>query len=175
MEEKLYSPSAVMEKYAISRNTLRLYEKNGLLPPSRVNESNSYRSYSESDLLRLETILLLKDTGMMLSEISAYLSGEMTAEQLKALLSARIDAAQKALAMLDSSPNVPGSIYTAPKVVVKDQVKPAPIEPSSPPAPKPAPQPPTPKPAPQPVKEDPVEEKPQPEPKRRRSDDFIIL
>jgi len=84
MEEKFYSPSDVMERYALSRNTLRLYAKNGLLPPSRVNESNSYRSYSEADLLRLEKILLLKDAGLSLSEISAWLAGEISPEEQKA-------------------------------------------------------------------------------------------
>ena len=47
--------SAVAQKYNIHPQTLRLYEREGLLKPSRT-EGNT-RLYSEEDLEQLETIL----------------------------------------------------------------------------------------------------------------------
>jgi len=49
--------SAVSQKYDIHPQTLRLYEREGLLTPSRT-EGNT-RLYSEDDLEQLETILSL--------------------------------------------------------------------------------------------------------------------
>ena len=50
-----YMISAVAQKYNIHPQTLRLYEREGLLRPSRT-EGNT-RLYSEEDLEQLETIL----------------------------------------------------------------------------------------------------------------------
>ena len=52
-----YMISTVVHKYGIHPQTLRLYEREGLLKPSRT-EGNT-RLYSEEDLERLETILTL--------------------------------------------------------------------------------------------------------------------
>ena len=52
-----YMISAVAQKYNIHPQTLRLYEREGLLKPSRT-EGNT-RLYSEEDLEQLETILTL--------------------------------------------------------------------------------------------------------------------
>ena len=49
--------SAVAQKYDIHPQTLRLYEREGLLKPSRT-EGNT-RLYSEEDLKQLEVILNL--------------------------------------------------------------------------------------------------------------------
>ena len=48
--------SAVAQRYDIHPQTLRLYEREGLLKPSRT-EGNT-RLYSEDDLEQLETILV---------------------------------------------------------------------------------------------------------------------
>jgi MerR family transcriptional regulator/heat shock protein HspR len=52
-----YMISAVAEKYNIHPQTLRLYEREGLLQPSR-SEGNT-RLYTDGDLERLEVILEL--------------------------------------------------------------------------------------------------------------------
>ena len=55
--------SAVAEMYDIHPQTLRLYEREGLLKPSRT-EGNT-RLYTEEDLQRLEFILsLARDLGV---------------------------------------------------------------------------------------------------------------
>ena len=61
-----YMISAVAEMYGIHPQTLRLYEREGLLKPSRT-EGNT-RLYTEEDLQRLEFILTLaRDLGVNIS------------------------------------------------------------------------------------------------------------
>ena len=70
--------SAVAERYHIHPQTLRLYEREGLLKPSRT-EGNT-RLYSEEDLEQLETILALtRDLGVNLAgvEIIMNMRGKM--------------------------------------------------------------------------------------------------
>jgi MerR family transcriptional regulator, heat shock protein HspR len=64
-----YMISAVAEMYGIHPQTLRLYEREGLLKPSRT-EGNT-RLYTDQDLERLELILsLARDLGVNISGIA---------------------------------------------------------------------------------------------------------
>jgi MerR family transcriptional regulator/heat shock protein HspR len=68
-----YMISAVSQKYDIHPQTLRLYEREGLLKPSRT-EGNT-RLYSEEDLEQLETILTLtRDLGVNLAGVEIILN-----------------------------------------------------------------------------------------------------
>lgn len=79
-----YMISAVAEMYNLHPQTLRLYEREGLLSPSR-SEGNT-RLYTEGDLERLEVILsLTRDLGVNLAGIEIILNmrdkmGEMQAQ-----------------------------------------------------------------------------------------------
>lgn len=65
--------SAVAEQYDIHPQTLRLYEREGLLRPSR-SEGNT-RLYTEEDLERLEIILkLTRDLGVNLAGVEIILN-----------------------------------------------------------------------------------------------------
>ena len=65
--------SAVATQYEIHPQTLRLYEREGLLKPSR-SEGNT-RLYTESDLERLEVILsLTRDLGVNLAGVEIILN-----------------------------------------------------------------------------------------------------
>ena len=67
-----YMISAVAEMYGIHPQTLRLYEREGLLKPSRT-EGNT-RLYTDEDLLRLEFILsLARDLGVNIAGIAIIL------------------------------------------------------------------------------------------------------
>src|SRR5436189_4273800 len=67
-----YMISSVAEMYGIHPQTLRLYEREGLLKPSR-SEGNT-RLYTEEDLQRLEFILnLARDLGVNISGIAIIL------------------------------------------------------------------------------------------------------
>lgn len=68
-----YMISAVAEMYHLHPQTLRLYEREGLLTPSR-SEGNT-RLYTQEDLERLEAILnLTRDLGVNLAGIEVILN-----------------------------------------------------------------------------------------------------
>jgi len=79
-----YMISAVAELYKLHPQTLRLYERVGLLKPSR-SQGNT-RLYTDEDLERLEVILnLTRELGVNLAGIEIILNmrdkmGEMQAE-----------------------------------------------------------------------------------------------
>jgi MerR family transcriptional regulator/heat shock protein HspR len=68
-----YMISAVAEQYQIHPQTLRLYEREGLLKPSR-SEGNT-RLYTDDDLERLDVILkLTRDLGVNLAGVEIILN-----------------------------------------------------------------------------------------------------
>lgn len=68
-----YMISAVAEMFDIHPQTLRAYEREGLLQPSRT-EGNT-RLYSQEDIERIELILrLTKDLGVNLAGVQVILS-----------------------------------------------------------------------------------------------------
>src|SRR5262249_24353049 len=77
-----YMISAVAQKYNIHPQTLRLYEREGLLKPSRT-EGNT-RLYSEEDLEQLETILsLTRDLGVNLAGVEIVLNMPRKMERMQ--------------------------------------------------------------------------------------------
>lgn len=74
--------SAVAEMYEIHPQTLRLYEREGLLKPSRT-EGNT-RLYTDEDLQRLEFILsLARDLGVNISGIAIILQMRARMEEMQ--------------------------------------------------------------------------------------------
>src|SRR3990172_4352983 len=74
--------SAVAERYSLHPQTLRLYEREGLLTPSR-SEGNT-RLYTEEDLERLELILnMTRELGVNLAGIEVILNMREKMEQLQ--------------------------------------------------------------------------------------------
>ncbi len=70
---KTYTISAVAELFDIHPQTLRLYEREGLLKPSR--SIGNTRLYEDSDLERLEVILsLTRDLGVNLAGVEIILN-----------------------------------------------------------------------------------------------------
>lgn len=70
---KTYTISAVAEIYEIHPQTLRLYEREGLLKPSR-SDGNT-RLYTDVDLERLEVILsLTRELGVNLAGVEIILN-----------------------------------------------------------------------------------------------------
>ena len=70
---KTYTISAVAEMYDIHPQTLRLYEREGLLEPSR--SVGNTRLYEDGDLERLEVILsLTRELGVNLAGVEIILN-----------------------------------------------------------------------------------------------------
>src|SRR5438309_5605494 len=77
-----YMISAVAEQYEIHPQTLRLYERLGLLTPSR-SQGNT-RLYTDEDLERLEIILnLTRDLGVNLAGVEVILSMREKMEKMR--------------------------------------------------------------------------------------------
>src|SRR5215831_7313974 len=77
-----YMISAVAETYGIHPQTLRMYEREGLLKPSR-SEGNT-RLYTQEDLERLELILsLTRDLGVNLAGVEVVLNMRRRMEEMQ--------------------------------------------------------------------------------------------
>ena len=74
--------SAVAEQFQIHPQTLRLYEREGLLKPSR-SDGNT-RLYTEDDIVRLEVILkLTRDLGVNLAGVEIILNMREKMEEMQ--------------------------------------------------------------------------------------------
>ena len=72
-EERFYAIGVVAKMFNIHQQTLRLYEREGLLKPARSHGNT--RLYSEKDLERLELILnLSRDMGVNLAGVDIILN-----------------------------------------------------------------------------------------------------
>ena len=80
--KRYYHISSVAKMYDIHPQTLRLYEREGLLKPSR-SEGNT-RMYSAEDLKRLEVILnLIRDLGVNLAGVEVILNMRQKIEEIE--------------------------------------------------------------------------------------------
>ena len=80
--KRYYHISSVAKMYDIHPQTLRLYEREGLLKPSR-SEGNT-RMYSAEDLKRLEVILnLIRELGVNLAGVEVILNMRQKIEEIE--------------------------------------------------------------------------------------------
>ncbi len=82
MKGKTYFISAVASKYNIHPQTLRLYEREGLLVPSR--SKGNTRMFSDEDLKKLEFILnLTREMGVNLAGIEIIMNMKARMEKIQ--------------------------------------------------------------------------------------------
>ncbi|WP_028864280.1 Zn(2+)-responsive transcriptional regulator [Psychromonas aquimarina] len=72
----MYRIGELAQRYEVKTDTLRFYDKHGLLIPSSRSESG-YRIYTEADAERLRFILRAKAIGFSLTDIAELLSIEL--------------------------------------------------------------------------------------------------
>ncbi len=71
--KKKFTISVIAEEYGVHPQTLRLYEREGLITPSRSAKGTRY--YTEEDVERLELILnLTRDLGVNLAGVEIILN-----------------------------------------------------------------------------------------------------
>jgi MerR family transcriptional regulator/heat shock protein HspR len=93
-QNKYYHISSVARLYNVHPQTLRLYEREGLLKPSR-SEGNT-RLYSEEDLKQLEVILnLTRDLGVNLAGIEVILNMRKKIERIETEVNEFLDYIRK--------------------------------------------------------------------------------
>src|SRR5205085_6628059 len=92
-----YMISVVAETYDIHPQTLRLYERQGLLKPSR-SDGNT-RLYTKEDLERLELILnLTRDLGVNLAGVEVVLNMRRRMEEMQRELHEFVEYIEKEIA-----------------------------------------------------------------------------
>lgn len=102
----------VSERYGLSADTLRYYERVGLIPPVTRNDGG-IRDYNELDLRRVEFIKCMRSAGLPVEVLTGYMAlvhqGDETIEARKGILMeqrdvlvAKINEMQKTLDLLNS-------------------------------------------------------------------------
>ncbi len=87
---------------SVSRDTLRLYEKHGLISPGQRSDAG-YRLYSETDVHRISFIIGAKEVGFTLNQIHQLLKLEVTKDEkscydIKQFVDAKISMVNQRLA-----------------------------------------------------------------------------
>ena len=122
----------VSEQFGLSSDTLRYYERVGLIPPVNRNGSG-IRDYNELDLRRVEFIKCRRSAGLPIEVLIEYVAlvqrGDKTIEarreiliEQRELLVARIKEMRKTLDILDHK------IEVYEKAVLKNEKEMIPIE-----------------------------------------------
>jgi MerR family transcriptional regulator/heat shock protein HspR len=102
-----YMISSVAESYQVHPQTLRLYERLGLLKPSR-SDGNT-RLYTDEDLQRLEVILTLtRELGVNLAGVEVILNMREKMEKMQQQAEEMIAFVQEQV-----SPSLAGSLRSA--------------------------------------------------------------
>lgn len=96
---------ALSKRVGLSRDTLRFYEKSGLIESQRAE--NGYRHYTEQMVFRLELIQLAKSLGFQLNEIAELigilsLQQQLSVEQLQESLQGKLKEIDDKLQQLQS-------------------------------------------------------------------------
>ncbi len=81
----------------VSGRLLRYYDEIGLLSPEHTDPLTGYRYYSANQLPRLNRILVLKELGLSLEQISELMAQVLSTEAFRGMLALRKAQIQKAL------------------------------------------------------------------------------
>lgn len=96
----------VSSKTGLSRDTIRFYEKKGLIEiGGKERRDNGYKEYSNDTLMRLKSIKLMKGFGFTLNEISDLLDlmvvNEATCTNVESLAREKIEIIKKKISELE--------------------------------------------------------------------------
>jgi MerR family transcriptional regulator, aldehyde-responsive regulator len=89
IEKTTYTIKEFAETVNLTPFTLRYYEKEGLMPPSKRLD-NSHRVYGDSDVRWVTLISCLRSTGMSISDLKHYIDlvirGDQTVQERKQII-----------------------------------------------------------------------------------------
>jgi len=112
--KKLFTIGVVAKMYDIHPQTLRLYEREGLLKPTRTDGNT--RLYSEKDLERLEFILFLtRELGVNLAGVDIILNMKQQMEELQKQVDQLFEFIQKELSKMYEGEELRKAIVSVPK------------------------------------------------------------
>jgi MerR family transcriptional regulator, aldehyde-responsive regulator len=122
----------VSEQYGLSVDTLRYYERVGLIPPVNRNDGG-IRDYNELDLRRVDFIKCMRSAGLPIEVLIEYVAlvqkGDQTTDARKEilkeqrkLLATRINEMQKTLDILDHKIEVyENAVLKKEKRIIQDE------------------------------------------------------
>ncbi len=99
-----YSPAEAAERTGFSIDTLRYYEREGILP-TVGRTSGGRRAYTTDDLARLDFLRCLRETGMPIAKLRRYaelIADPTTMRERVALLEEHFAATEQAIVELKS-------------------------------------------------------------------------
>jgi DNA-binding transcriptional MerR regulator len=93
------------EKTEVSRDTIRLYEKMGILcNVTRPHEYNNYKEYGPENIYRIKMVKQMKSLGLTLNEcreiIDALVLNKMKAEDRKAFIKSKVEQVKQKITSL---------------------------------------------------------------------------
>lgn len=95
----------VNEKYNISQDTLRYYEKEGLINP--VPRVSGIRNYGKAEIDNIEFIICMRNAGLSVNVLKEYINlirqGDKTAEKRRELLIEQREIVKKRLEDLNKA------------------------------------------------------------------------
>lgn len=105
------TPAEMAERTGVSIDTLRYYEREGLLN-GVARAASGHRRYDEEDVLWVQVLRCLRDTGMSIDQLRRYCDlgerGDQTADERRAILldhraevERQIEQRREALALID--------------------------------------------------------------------------
>jgi MerR family transcriptional regulator, heat shock protein HspR len=98
-----YTISVVADQFGIHPQTLRLYEREGLLKPSRTDGNT--RLYTDADIEQLEVILsLTRDLGVNLAGVEIILNMRTKMEEMQRQMQDFVSYVTEAMGKLPSEP-----------------------------------------------------------------------
>lgn len=77
-----FSIGEISKRFSLSTQTLRLYDKLGLLNPAYINKATGYRYYSIDQFVKLECIKRCKMMGLSLDEIKELIGNDSSIEAM---------------------------------------------------------------------------------------------
>lgn len=96
----------VSQKYNISQDTLRYYERVGLIP-TVARTSGGIRNYTENDLGWVENVICMRNAGVpieaLIEYVKLYQEGDETFEARRQLLQEQLDALKEQHAQIEAT------------------------------------------------------------------------
>jgi len=95
-KDELLKISELADFFGTTPKALRLYEKKGIIIPSKVDPQTGYRYYSADQVKKLNVLVELQELGFSLNEIKKIMKGGLKSQGfLDALYSKKVEWEQK--------------------------------------------------------------------------------
>ena len=119
-KHRLYMISVVSEMLGIHPQTLRIYEREGFIKPSR--SGGNTRLYSEDDIEKLEMVLrLTRDLGVNLAGVEVIISMREKMEQMQQSMEAAIRQLQQELMEMRHQDEIRKASASVRRIVVRKE------------------------------------------------------